>query len=222
MPAAADRAAPVTVITVDGPAASGKGTVARRLADHLGFAHLDTGKLYRAIGLAVLRAGGDPADPDSAVPAVQTADLSTLSDQDLLSDEAAQAASRVAAIPAVREGLLQLQRDFAADPPGGLPGVVLDGRDTGTVICPDATLKFFVTASVEVRAERRHRELLARGEQSIYMVALAEMNERDRRDSTRAVAPLRPAEDAILIDTSGLDTEAVFAAVLRHVAAALG
>ena len=215
------RARAPVVVTVDGPAASGKGTIARRLAAHLGFAHLDTGKLYRAVGLAVLRAGGDPNDPAAAVIATRSIDLQALGDADLLGDDAAQAASKVAAIPAVRAGLLEMQRNFAAHPPGGAPGAVLDGRDIGTVICPDARLKFFITASPEVRAERRHRELLARGEPSIFDAALAEMNERDRRDSTRAVAPLRPAEDAILIDTSGLDTDAVFAAVLQHVAAVI-
>lgn len=218
MPGASSRPAP-TVITIDGPAASGKGTIARRLAAHLGFAHLDTGKLYRAVGLAVLRAGGDPSDPGAAVPAARVLDTRPLDDADLLGDQAAQAASKVAAIGKVRAALLEVQRAFAAGPPNGAPGAVLDGRDTGTVICPDAAIKFFITASPEVRAERRHRELLARGEASIFTEALAEMKERDRRDSTRAVAPLRPAEDAILIDTSGLDTDGVFAAVLRHVAA---
>ncbi len=207
------------VVAIDGPAASGKGTIARRLAAHLGFAHLDTGRLYRAVGLAIVRVGGDPADPAVAVPAAHALDTGALDDPDLNGDRAAQAASKVAAIGEVRAALLQIQRDFAARPPRGAPGAVLDGRDIGTVICPQADLKFFVTASPEVRAERRHRELLARGETSIFTKALAEMKERDRRDSTRTVAPLRPAEDAILIDTSELDTNGAFAAVLRHVAA---
>ncbi len=220
MPPASSAASPI-VITVDGPAASGKGTIARRLAAHLGFAHLDTGKLYRAVGLAVLRVGGDPADPEAAVPAAQNLPPAALEDPELLGDRAAQAASKVAAVGTVRTALLGMQREFASHPPGGARGAVLDGRDTGTVICPDAPIKFFITASTEVRAERRHRELLARGEASIFTKALAEMKERDRRDSTRAVAPLRPAEDAILIDTSGLTTDEAFAAVLSHVAAKL-
>ena len=218
MPGTDPRSAPF-VVAIDGPAASGKGTIARRLAAHLGFAHLDTGRLYRAVGLAIVRAGGDPADPAVAVPAAHALDTGTLDDPDLSGDRAAQAASKVAAIGEVRAALLQIQRDFAARPPRRAPGAVLDGRDIGTVICPQADLKFFVTASPEVRAERRHRELLARGETSIFTKALAEMRERDRRDSTRTVAPLRPAEDAILIDTSELDTNGAFAAVLRHVAA---
>ena len=151
--------------------------------------------------------------------AARALDTRTLDDSDLRGDPAAQAASKVAAIGEVRAALLRVQRNFAASPPDGAPGAVLDGRDIGTVICPDAGLKFYITASPKVRAERRHRELLARGEASILTEALAEMIERDRRDSTRAVAPLRPAEDAILIDTSGLDTDGAFAAVLRHVAA---
>ena len=206
------------VITIDGPAASGKGTIARRLAAHLGFAHLDSGKLYRAVGWIVLQAGGDPADPAAAVAAAEDLDMGALGDPALLADRVAQAASVVAAIPAVRAALLGAQRSFAANAHSGSEGTVLDGRDMGTVVCPGADLKFFVTASPEVRAERRHLELLARGEPSIYEETLAEMKERDRRDATRAVSPLRPAEDAILIDTSGLDTEEAFAAVLEHVA----
>jgi cytidylate kinase len=206
-------------ITIDGPAGAGKGTLAVRLAARLGFAHLDTGKLYRAVGLAVLHAGGDPADAAAAVAAARALDAAAiaagaLADPELAGDRAAAAASKVAAIPAVRQALLDFQRDFAAHPPGGAAGAVLDGRDTGTVVCPGAPAKFFVTASAEVRAERRHKELLARGEASIYARVLAEIRERDERDSSRAVAPLKPAADACLIDTSAMDADAVLATAL--------
>ena len=211
------------IITVDGPAGSGKGTLARRLAGHFGYAHLDTGKLYRAVGLATLRAGGDPADPADAVAAAQSLDANAvaggiLDDAELTGDTAASAASKVAAIPKVREVLLSFQRNFATHPPGRAGGSVLDGRDTGTVICPDAEAKFFITAQVEERAERRHKELLGRGETSIYARVLADMKERDVRDSTRAVAPMKAADDARTIDTSDLDADAVFAAALEYIA----
>jgi len=211
------------IITVDGPAGSGKGTLARRLAGHFGYAHLDTGKLYRAVGLATLRAGGDPADPADAVAAAQSLDANAvaggiLDDAELTGDTAASAASKVAAIPEVREVLLSFQRNFATHPPGRAGGSVLDGRDTGTVICPDAEAKFFITARVEERAERRHKELLGRGETSIYARVLADMKERDVRDSTRAVAPMKATDDARTIDTSDLDADAVFAAALEYIA----
>ena len=211
------------IITVDGPAGSGKGTLARRLAGHFGYAHLDTGKLYRAVGLATLRAGGDPADPADAVAAAQSLDANAvaggiLDDAELTGDTAASAASKVAAIPEVREVLLSFQRNFATHPPGRAGGTVLDGRDTGTVICPDAEAKFFITARMEERAERRHKELLGRGETSIYARVLADMKERDVRDSTRAVAPMKAADDARTIDTSDLDADAVFAAALEYIA----
>ncbi len=211
-----------SIITVDGPAGSGKGTLARRLASHFGYAHLDTGKLYRAVGLATLRAGGDPANPADAVAAARTLDASAvaggiLDDTELTGDRAASAASKAAAIPEVREVLLSFQRNFAAQPPGCAGGSVLDGRDTGTVICPDAEAKFFITARVEERAERRHKELLGRGETSIYAIVLADMKERDVRDSTRAIAPMKAADDARTIDTSVMDPDAVFAAALEYI-----
>jgi cytidylate kinase len=210
------------LITVDGPAGAGKGTLARRLAAQLAYAHLDTGKLYRAVGLATLANGGDPANPGDATAAARALDAAAiaagaLENPELAGDNAASAASKVAAIPDVRAELLAFQRDFAANPPGTAKGAVLDGRDTGTVVCPDAPVKFFITASAEVRAKRRHKELLDRGEASIYPRVLADMKERDVRDSTRAIAPLRAADDARTIDTSEMDTDAVFAAALEFI-----
>ncbi|MGE4220096.1 MAG: (d)CMP kinase [Alphaproteobacteria bacterium] len=205
------------IVAIDGPAAAGKGTLARRLAAHLGFAYLDTGRLYRAVGMAVLRAGGDPADPAAAARAAKGLSPADLDDPALKGDDAAVAASKVAAISCVRAALLRFQQDFARQPPGGAAGAVLDGRDIGTVVCPDAEVKLFVDAGVEVRAERRHRELLARGEASIYSRVLQEMRDRDARDRDRSVAPLMAAEDAFVLDTSGLDADQAFAAALDYV-----
>lgn len=211
------------LITVDGPAGAGKGTLSKRLAAHFGYAHLDTGKLYRAVGLNTLAAGGDPATPADAIAAAKALDSAAISsgglqNPELAGDTAAAAASKVAAIPEVRQVLLAFQRDFASNPPGGTGGAILDGRDTGTVVCPDAPAKFFVTASAEERAKRRHKELLDRGEASIYPRVLADMKERDVRDSTRAIAPLKAADDARTIDSSELDADAVFAAALEYIA----
>jgi cytidylate kinase len=202
------------IIAVDGPAASGKGTLARRLAAHFRYAYLDTGKLYRAVGYAVLTAGGDPEDTDAAVRAAKALRTDSLDDPALGSDAAATAASRVAAIPDVRAALLEFQQNFAKSPPDGAKGAVLDGRDIGTVVCPDADVKLFVTADVAVRAERRHKELIGRGENSIYSGVLQDLKERDERDTSRAAAPLRPAGDALTLDTSDLDPDAAFAAAL--------
>ena len=199
------------IVAVDGPAASGKGTLARRIARELGYAHLDTGKLYRAVGLAVLRAGDDPSDPAAAEAAARALDSDSLDDPELAGDEAAQAASKVSAIPAVRAALLEMQRSFA----GRAPGAVLDGRDIGTVVCPDADIKLYVTASDEIRAQRRHKELLQRGKASIYARVLQDLRERDARDSARSVAPMKPAEDAVVLDTDRLDAEAAFAAAME-------
>ena len=205
------------IVAVDGPAASGKGTLARRLAAHLGYAHLDTGKLYRAVGHAVLASGQDPEDAAAATRAAKSLRIESLGDPALLGDAAAAAASKVAAIPCVRAALLRFQQDFAQNPPDGAAGAVLDGRDIGTVVCPGAEAKLFVTAEVAVRAERRHKELIGRGQPSIYAQVLQDLKERDARDSNRAVAPLRPARDAKILDTSALDPDAVFAAALAYI-----
>lgn len=201
-------------IAIDGPAAAGKGTLARRLAAELGYDYLDTGLIYRAVGMTIFRAGGDPADAGIAEAAAKALRADDLQAPDLRADDAAQAASKVAAIPGVRAALLEFQRRFAAHPPGG-KGAVLDGRDIGTVVCPDAQAKFFVTASLEKRAERRLKELRDRGLAAIQETVFADMRERDARDSGRSVAPLKPADDAFVLDTSDLDADQAFAAVLE-------
>ncbi|MCY3827536.1 MAG: (d)CMP kinase [Rhodospirillaceae bacterium] len=205
-------------IAVDGPAAAGKGTLARRLAEALGLAHLDSGALYRAVGLAVLRAGGDPSDEAAAAAAAASLDTGRLSDPALRTPEAGEAASRVAAFPSVREALLEFQRRFARNPPAGRRGAAIDGRDIGTVVCPDAPVKIYVTAGLDERARRRFAELQAAGADVIYAAVLSELEARDGRDSSRAVAPLKPAEDAAILDTSKLDAEAAFRAALDIVA----
>jgi cytidylate kinase len=198
------------IIAIDGPAASGKGTVARRIAAHLNYAYLDTGSLYRAVALSVLRGGGDPGDADIAAEHAQNLDPALTEDPEIRSAESGAAASKVAAVPAVRAALLAFQRDFASNPPGGLAGAVLDGRDIGTVVCPEAARKIFVIADVEIRATRRFKELLGRGEAAIYARVLADLRERDERDGSRADAPMRQAEDAMLLDTSHLDPDQAF------------
>lgn len=202
------------IIAIDGPAASGKGTLARRLAAHFGLPHLDTGLLYRAVGAACL-SDGTLRDGDQAAEAAARLDVSALDPDALRTAELGEAASVVAAEPKVRAALLDLQRRFAAQP----GGAVLDGRDIGTVICPDADVKLFVTASAEVRAERRFLELKSRGEDVTYAAVLEDIARRDQRDSSRASAPLTLAEDAVLLDTSRLGIEEVVAAALRIVEA---
>ncbi|MDP9126800.1 MAG: cytidylate kinase [Pseudomonadota bacterium] len=209
---------PPLIIAIDGPAASGKGTIAKRLAAELDFAHLDTGLLYRATALAVLRAGGDPADAPSATEAasaLQTGGLSGFSDPALRADATAQAASKVAAIPGVRAALLEFQKNFCATPPHGKRGAVLDGRDIGTVIAPQAPVKLYITASLEARAERRFKELQARGENDTYAAVFRDMAERDSRDAARVTAPTKPASDAVIIDTTRMTAEEAFAEALR-------
>ena len=205
------------VIAVDGTAASGKGTLAKKLAAHFGFAHLDSGALYRLTALAVLEAKGDPANEADAVPGAQTMDLSRAGDPAIRTDIVGKAASHVAAIPAVRSALLEFQRNFLAHPPGGSPGAVMDGRDIGTVICPGATAKLYVDARPEVRARRRWTELknmnIRRAEQDV----LAELVARDAADKSRPIAPLKQAPDADLLDTSDLGIDAAFAAALALV-----
>ncbi|MBL3596274.1 (d)CMP kinase [Rhodovulum sulfidophilum] len=193
-------------VAIDGPAAAGKGTISRAVAAHFGFAHLDTGLLYRAVGARML----DGLDP---VEAARTLEPSVLERGDLRAPEVAQAASKVAAIPEVRAALVDFQRAFAAR----VGGAVLDGRDIGTVICPEAPAKLFVTASDEVRAERRFLELRQKGVETSFEEVLAEMRERDARDSARATAPLRPAEDAVILDTSRLSIEAAVGAAIETI-----
>ncbi len=196
------------LIAIDGPSAAGKGTLARRLAAHFGLPHLDTGLLYRAVGWLAEQTGRPPAE---VAAGLQVGDLDN---PELRTDAAGQAGSRVAAIPEVRANLLKFQKEFAYQG----TGAVLDGRDIGTVICPDAPVKLFVTASPKARAERRYQELRGRGVDTIKPRVLAEMAERDRRDSERAAAPLKAAPDAYLLDTSDMDADAAFAAALAFIA----
>ena len=205
------------VITVDGPAASGKGTLARRLAAHFGYAHLDTGLIYRAVGLALIRQNLTQADPGAALQAARALSLEHLDDPELRGDDVAGMASQVAALPEVRAALIDYQRQFARQPPGNAKGVVLDGRDIGTVICPDADAKIFVDASVETRAHRRVKELRERGVAAIYARVLQDMKERDTRDRSRSVAPMVPADDAHSLDTTNLDADAAFHMALEFI-----
>lgn len=197
------------IIAVDGPAAAGKGTIARALAKHFGFHFLDTGALYRMVGLAAIRAGGEPITTQSAIAAALSLDPASFADSDLRTEKVGAAASIVAVIPEVRAALLEFQRSFARRP----PGAVLDGRDIGTVVCPDAHAKLFITASAEVRARRRQAELGAED----YDAVLADIRARDERDSKRATAPLVAAKDAVTIDTSEMDIAAAVAAAIGAV-----
>ena len=206
------------IIAIDGPSASGKGTLARKIARHFDLAHLDTGSLYRGVALLVLDGGAHPGSSAAALKAAKGFSLETLSDPRLRSEAIGEAASQVAAIPEVRAELLAFQRRFAAHPPGGKAGAVIDGRDIGTVVCPNAGAKFFVTATPEVRAERRTKELLARGEVANYDKVLATIRERDRRDQLRDVSPLKAAPDAYLLDTTKLDIDGAFQKALAVLA----
>lgn len=198
------------IIAIDGPAGSGKGTLAKRLADHYGLPVLDTGLLYRAVALAVQEAGRPLADAGAATEAATSLDPARLDDPRLRGREMGDAASVVSAFQPVRDALLDWQRRFAAQP----GGAVLDGRDIGTVICPHADIKLFVTAAPEERARRRHLELRARGEAADLEAILADIRRRDERDTSRSAAPLKAAKDAVLLDTTTLDADAVFQAAL--------
>lgn len=205
------------VIAVDGTAASGKGTLAKRLARHFNFAHMDSGALYRLTALAVLEQHGDPANEADAVKGARTIDLSRAGDPKIRSDVIGKASSLVAAIPAVRKALFAFQKSFLAQPPGQSSGAVMDGRDIGTVIAPDATAKLFIDAKPEVRAHRRRLELKSLGIERLEADLLAEIMARDQADRSRAVSPLKQAPDASLLDTSTLGIDAAFAAALALV-----
>ncbi|OEJ69343.1 (d)CMP kinase [Magnetovibrio blakemorei] len=212
------------VIAIDGPAAAGKGTLGLRLEQHFKLAKLDTGLLYRATGFKVLSQGGDPEDPAQAEAAARALDPAELNNPELRTDESAQAASKVSAIPGVRAALLDFQRNFAQNPPkladgSAAQGAILDGRDIGTTVCPDAEVKLFVTASTEIRAKRRFKELRDRGLEAIYARVLDDMKERDARDTSRSASPLVAAADALQLDTSDMDADQAFAAALDFIAA---
>jgi cytidylate kinase len=198
------------VIAVDGPAASGKGTIARALARHFGLPHMDTGLLYRAVALQLWRWGGDPASEFEALRACRELGLDS-DDPELRSEPVSKIASMISTYPGVRAALLERQQEFAGQP----GGAVLDGRDIGTVIAPNAELKLFVTASPQVRAERRLKELKGRGMNAHFADVLADIRSRDDRDSSRKVAPLKPAPDALALDTTNLDAKAAIAEAIR-------
>ena len=203
------------IVAIDGPAASGKGTLARRLAAHFGLPHLDTGLLYRATARALIEADRPLDNVAAAVEAARSLALLDFDEAVLRGREMGEAASVVAAIPDVRTTLVETQRAFARRP----EGAVLDGRDIGTVICPDATAKIFVTASPRVRAQRRALELAGRGEAVDFEAILADIGRRDARDSSRTVAPLRAAPDAVTIDTTALDIAGAYQAALAAIGA---
>lgn len=205
------------VVAIDGPAASGKGTLAKRIAAHLGRPHLDTGLLYRAVAYRLAAAGHALDDASTATEVAATLALEGIAEADLRRPEMGEAASIVSAIPAVREALLALQRRFAAQP----GGAVLDGRDIGTVVCPDAAVKLYVTASLEERARRRHREIAGCGDPHGFDDVLATLQRRDLRDEMREASPLKAAPDALQIDTTLLDAEGAFAVAIGLVEAGL-
>ena len=201
------------IIAVDGPAAAGKGTIARALAQHFGYHFLDTGTLYRRVGLALLETSDDPRNVKAAVAIAQNLNSHPYSDLELRTEAVGAAASIVAVIPEVRTALLSFQRNFANQQ----PGTVLDGRDIGTVVCPDADVKLFITASPEVRAKRRYAELQSYGAEVTFDAVLADIKLRDERDKTRTVAPLVPAKDATVIDTSEMNAAQAIAAAISLV-----
>ena len=201
------------VIAIDGPAASGKGTLARRLATHYGLPHLDTGLTYRAVAQALLQVGLPLDNEELAAEVASSIDLGALDREVLSTHEIGEAASKVAVMSSVRRALVEAQRKFAVSG----EGAVLDGRDIGTVVCPDADVKLYITAAPEVRARRRHDEILSKGSAADYNEILADIEKRDERDMNRADSPLKPAEDAHLIDTSEMDIESAFRAALDYV-----
>jgi cytidylate kinase len=198
------------IIAIDGPAAAGKGTLARRIAAALSLPYLDTGLLYRAVGRLVLDAGANPADPQAATTAAKALQETDLARTDLRGGAADMAASQVASIPGVRAALLDYQRHY-----GGINGAVLDGRDIGTIVFPQADVKLFVTASLAARAARRHAELTGRGDSVSLADVEADLAARDEADANRTAAPLRPAEDAVLFDTTTLDADSAFSRALE-------
>jgi cytidylate kinase len=206
------------IIAIDGPAASGKGTLAKRLAAHFGLPHLDTGLLYRAVARTILDRNADLSHEATATAIAQSLDTSHLDDPRLREREMGEAASLVSGFRPVRDALIEFQRRFAAQ----LPGAVLDGRDIGTVVCPTAEVKLFVTATPEERARRRHLELVARDEPADFTAILEDIRRRDERDISRPVAPLRPAPDAMVLDTTFLDPDAAFRKALEVVEGARG
>jgi cytidylate kinase len=205
------------IIALDGPSAAGKGTLARRLAAHYRLALLDTGLIYRAVAARVLADGMETGERERAIEAALKLQSQDLQQPGLREEAVGAMASKVAAIPEVRLHLVDFQRKFAKYPPGQVAGSILDGRDIGTVICPDADVKIFLTASDEARAERRFQELQAAGADTIKARVLADMRERDARDSARAAAPLMPAADAFQLDTTALSADQVFERVARHI-----
>jgi cytidylate kinase len=205
------------VITIDGPVAAGKGTLARRIARDRGYAYLDTGSLYRATALRLIRGGANQDDPAAASAAAAAIEPSDLDDPALRDEAVGNLASKVAAMPEVRHTLLEFQRNFASHPPDGAAGAVLDGRDTGTVVCPGADAKLFVTASMDERARRRYLELRSKGADVDEATVRADLEARDARDSARTVAPLTAAPDAYLLDTSNLAIDSAFQAAKSFV-----
>ena len=204
------------LIAVDGPAAAGKGSLSLKLAEHFDFARLDTGLIYRAVAMKVLKTEGPNSNKD-VIKIAQLLSLNDLDTKDLRNEEVGITASKIAIIPEVRNILLRFQRNFAANPPNNKLGAVLDGRDIGTVVCPNANFKLFVTASPEVRAERRFKELQDRGEEAIRSAILRDIIDRDERDRRRLVSPLMPAHDAHILETSTLDLAAVFKTALNYI-----
>jgi cytidylate kinase len=204
------------IIAIDGPAAAGKGTLAQRLAQYFDLAFLDTGRLYRAVAYEIYKSGVDPNDTKSVVLVARSLEPDKIEVIDLYTEKIAEIASVIAAMAAVRNELLVYQRNFAYNPPSGKTGAVLDGRDIASVVCPDASYKFFVTARLDVRSRRRFKELQENGRKSTYAAVLADIQQRDDRDRTRKVSPLKTV-DAIVIDTSGKSPDAVFLQALEYI-----